>query len=82
MEANAPGGRGSNMTEKAFQDFYPDDLSYCYGCGRLNEDGLQLKSYWDGDETVAVFDPRPSHMAIPGIRGRPIWRFRGMCMAG
>ena len=54
------------MTERAFQDFYPDDLSYCYGCGRLNEDGLQLKSYWDGDETVAVFHPRPSHMAIPG----------------
>lgn len=54
------------MTKKAFQDFYPDDLSYCYGCGRLNEDGLQLKSYWDGDETVAVFHPRPSHMAIPG----------------
>ena len=22
------------MTEKAFQDYYPDDLNYCYGCGR------------------------------------------------
>jgi acyl-coenzyme A thioesterase PaaI-like protein len=54
------------MSEKAFQDAYPDDLSHCYGCGRLNPDGLQLKSYWDGDETVARFRPRPSHMAIPG----------------
>lgn len=54
------------MTDKAFQDFYPDDLSYCYGCGRLNEKGLQLKSFWDGDETVATFTPRPEHMAIPG----------------
>jgi len=54
------------MTEKAFQDYYPDDLSYCYGCGRLNPDGLQLKSFWDGDETVAVFRPRPYHTAIPG----------------
>jgi acyl-coenzyme A thioesterase PaaI-like protein len=54
------------MSEKAFQDAYPDELSYCYGCGRLNPDGLQLKSYWDGDETVARFRPRPSHMAIPG----------------
>jgi acyl-coenzyme A thioesterase PaaI-like protein len=55
------------MVEKAFQDYYPDELSYCYGCGRLNEHGLQLKSYWDGDETVAVFHPRPYHMAIPGV---------------
>jgi len=54
------------MKEKAFQDYYPADLSYCYGCGRLNEDGHQLKSYWDGDETVAVFQPRPYHIAIPG----------------
>ena len=54
------------MSEKAFQDTYPDNLSHCYGCGRLNPEGLQLKSYWDGEETVAHFRPRPSHMAIPG----------------
>ena len=54
------------MNELAFQEAYPDELSHCYGCGRLNPDGLQLKSYWDGDETVARFRPRPSHMAIPG----------------
>jgi acyl-coenzyme A thioesterase PaaI-like protein len=54
------------MKEKAFQDYYPDELSYCYGCGRLNEHGLQIKSYWDGEETVAVFQPRPYHTAIPG----------------
>lgn len=56
------------MAPKAFQDYYPDHLSYCYGCGRLNEHGLQLKSYWDGagDESVARFTPRPHHTAIPG----------------
>ncbi len=54
------------MSEKAFQDYYPDQLSYCYGCGRLNEHGLQIKSYWDGDETVARYTPRPYHTAIPG----------------
>jgi acyl-coenzyme A thioesterase PaaI-like protein len=52
--------------QKAFQDYYPDLLSYCYGCGRLNEHGLQIKSYWDGDETVAVYQPRPYHTAVPG----------------
>jgi acyl-coenzyme A thioesterase PaaI-like protein len=54
------------MSDKAFQDYYPDDVSHCYGCGRLNEHGLQLKSYWDGEETVATFHPRPYHTAIPG----------------
>lgn len=54
------------MPQKAFQDYYPDDLSHCYGCGRLNEHGLQLKSFWDGEETVAIFEPRPYHTAIPG----------------
>jgi len=53
------------MTEKAFQDYYPDHLSHCYGCGRLNEHGLQIKSYWDGEETVCIFHPRPYHIAIP-----------------
>ena len=54
------------MSKKAFQDFYPDHWSHCYGCGRLNEQGHQIKSYWDGDETVARFKPQPYHTAIPG----------------
>jgi len=54
------------MNQKSFQDYYPDELSYCYGCGRLNDHGLQLKSYWDGEETVATFHPKPYHIAIPG----------------
>lgn len=54
------------MEQKAFQDYYPDETSYCYGCGRLNEHGLQIKSYWDGEESVAHFVPRPYHTAIPG----------------
>lgn len=55
------------MTQTAFQDFYPDDLSYCYGCGRLNEHGYHLKSYWDGDESVAKFLPGKHHIAVPGF---------------
>lgn len=51
---------------KAFQDEYSDDVAHCYGCGRLNERGHQIKSYWAGDETVAHFTPEPYHTAIPG----------------
>ncbi|MDZ7264421.1 MAG: PaaI family thioesterase [candidate division KSB1 bacterium] len=54
------------MSEKAFQDYYPDALAQCYGCGRLNEHGLQIKSYWEGEEAVCHFTPRPYHTAIPG----------------
>ena len=54
------------MTTKAFQDYYPDQLAHCYGCGRLNPHGHQIKSRWDGDETVATFQPEPYHIAVPG----------------
>jgi acyl-coenzyme A thioesterase PaaI-like protein len=54
------------MRQKAFQEYYPDHLSHCYGCGRLNEYGLQIRSYWDGEETVCTFYPKPYHIGIPG----------------
>ncbi|RJR29591.1 MAG: PaaI family thioesterase [Candidatus Latescibacterota bacterium] len=60
MERNDP------VNEKAFQDYYPDNFARCYGCGRLNEHGLHVKSYWDGDESVCTFRPKPYHTAIPG----------------
>ena len=50
----------------AVQDFYPEDFAHCYGCGRLNAHGLHLKTRWDGDDTVARFQPAPEHMALPG----------------
>lgn len=55
------------MQQKAFQDFYPDEFSHCYGCGRLNEHGLQIKSVWDGEESVAFFTPDNRYMALPGF---------------
>ena len=50
----------------AIQDFYPEDVSHCYGCGHLNEVGLRIRTRWDGDETVTRFTPGPHHTAIPG----------------
>jgi acyl-coenzyme A thioesterase PaaI-like protein len=34
---------------KYFQDHMPENV--CFGCGH-NHEGLQIKSYWDGDEAV------------------------------
>ena len=54
------------MNDAALQDHYPDELSHCYGCGRLNDDGLRIKSFWEGDEAVCHFRPRPYHTGPPG----------------
>jgi acyl-coenzyme A thioesterase PaaI-like protein len=54
------------VTEKAFQDHYPDQMNHCYGCGQLNKDGHRIRSSWDGDETVCIFHPKPYHTSLPG----------------
>jgi acyl-coenzyme A thioesterase PaaI-like protein len=51
----------------AIQDLYPDDFAHCFGCGRNNPHGHQLKSYVEGDEVVARFTPQPHHIAVPGF---------------
>ncbi|HUX04451.1 MAG TPA: PaaI family thioesterase [Acidimicrobiales bacterium] len=52
---------------KAFQDYYPEHLAHCYGCGRLNEHGHQIKTVWEGEESVTRFVPQPFHTAVPGF---------------
>lgn len=49
------------------QDLYPDDFAHCYGCGRLNTQGLHVKTEWVDGEGVARFQPAPHHMALPGF---------------
>lgn len=64
-EVNGTVRRGEKQvtSSKAFQDHFEHNL--CFGCGASNEGGLQLKSYWDGDDAVATFIPKPHHMAGP-----------------
>ncbi len=50
----------------AIQDYYPDHFAQCYGCGRLNAHGYQLKTHWEGDHTLTTFVPSQFHTAIPG----------------
>lgn len=49
------------------QAHYPEDSAHCYGCGRLNADGLHLASTWEGDEVVARFKPGRAHISLPGF---------------
>ena len=39
---------------------------HCFGCGALNAHGLHIKSRWEGDEFVCVWQPRPEHIGFPG----------------
>lgn len=46
---------GSSIQES----LYPELT--CFGCGHANPDGFHLRSYRDGELTVAEFTPRPEH---------------------
>jgi acyl-coenzyme A thioesterase PaaI-like protein len=47
------------MSDLSFQD--QGAVRYCYGCGADNQKGLQIKSYWTGEEAVATWTAQPHH---------------------
>lgn len=54
--------------DKAIQDYYPEEFAHCYGCGPGNEQGMKIKSYWDGEEAVCRYTPKPWHSGgVPGF---------------
>lgn len=56
--------RNERQHDKAFQDQIPDN--HCFGCGPANPLGLQIKSYWCGDnEAVCDFIPSAHQSAGP-----------------
>jgi len=51
----------------AIQDEYPDDFAWCYGCGRLNQEGHHFRTGWQGNKTITMYTPDEKHTAIPGF---------------
>lgn len=51
---------------KSLQDTYAP-TNICFGCGPANPNGLQIKSFVEGDKLTAAFVPRPEHQAFLGI---------------
>ncbi len=51
----------------AFQDHYPDNYAHCYGCGSQNPHGHQIKTQWQGEQTVTRFQLEPFHTSVPGF---------------
>lgn len=48
-----------------FQDFMPGNI--CFGCGRDNHFGLQISSYWDGEEAVCIWNSEEKYQGWKGI---------------
>lgn len=54
------------MPDIPVQHWYAEELSFCYGCGKNNTEGLHIQTHWDGAVGTARFNPRPEHIALPG----------------
>lgn len=51
------------MNKASIQDYLKHNK--CWGCGNLNEQGLQIKSYFQGNKSVCDWKPDPRFMAGP-----------------
>ena len=56
------------VEKKAIQDYYSDQMSHCYGCGRLNDSGMKIRSFWNEEENISIakFTPKSNYTAFPG----------------
>ena len=48
-----------------FQDFMPGNV--CFGCGRDNHFGLQISSFWEGEEAVCIWNSEEKYQGWKGI---------------
>lgn len=52
----------------AIQDYYADHFAVCYGCGRLNDKGLHIKTYMnDKGETETRYTPDDKFNTMEGF---------------
>lgn len=47
------------------ETYWPDGI--CFGCGPSNDQGLHIRSFPDGDEVVAEWQPEKHHQAFPDV---------------
>lgn len=54
------------MTDKSIQETYAPRLA-CFGCGPANEKGLHIRSFAEGEEVIAEWQPKQEYEAFPGM---------------
>ena len=52
--------------EKSLQEKYAPN-GVCFGCGVVNEKGLKIRSFVEGDEVIAEWRADSHHEAFPGM---------------
>lgn len=52
--------------ERSIQEIY-SPKGMCFGCGPMNEKGLRIRSFAEGDELVAEWRAEKHHEAFPGV---------------
>ena len=51
---------------KSIQETFAPNLE-CFGCGPANTKGLHIRSFPDGEEVVAEWQPHKEYEAFPGV---------------
>lgn len=49
----------NSINKKYFQDHMPENV--CFGCGVNNDQGLHVKSYWEGEEAVCQWQSKEQY---------------------
>ena len=55
----------SKDSPNIFQNNMPGNV--CFGCGRETKEGLHVKSFWDGDNSICFWNPKEHHQGWKGI---------------
>ncbi|RMG54099.1 MAG: PaaI family thioesterase [Bacteroidetes bacterium] len=53
------------MEPLVFQDYMPDNI--CFGCGTHNAEGLQIRSHWEGEESVCRWHSEPKYQGWKNV---------------
>lgn len=53
------------MQRLYFQDFMPNNV--CFGCGNQHPDGLKIKSFWDGEQSICLWQSQDYYRGWKGL---------------
>jgi acyl-coenzyme A thioesterase PaaI-like protein len=65
LQAPQCGKEAAVNETKSLQELYAPQNA-CFGCGPANSKGLRIRSFEQGGECVADWQPEPHHEAFPG----------------
>src|SRR6185436_2951810 len=54
------------MSDQSLQEKHAP-YNACWGCGPANPAGLHIRSFPEGDEVVAAWEPEKKYEALPGV---------------